>query len=298
MLAAVITKLKRKLLLRQFLLMSVGSIIYAAAIAFFLDPNRLMAGGVTGISIIISHLVSWVQTGTVIIVLNIPLFALGFWKFGRNFIFYTVYATLLSSLAMNFFSSCFAAYLPLTDDLLLASLVGGALVAVGLGLVFLAGGTTGGSDILIKIIRIKYRHMKTSSIFLIVDSIIIAASAIVFRNIELALYSAVVLVVSSRVLDLVLYGPDGAKLVYIISDRPEEIADRLMRQLDVGVTFLEGEGAYTRKNKKVLMCASRKQVFPKIRAIVTEIDEMAFMIVSSAQEIFGEGFKNYKSMDF
>ena len=174
----------------------------------------------------------------------------------------------------------------MTDDLLLASLVGGALVAVGLGLVFHAGGTTGGSDILIKIIRLKYRHMKTSSVLLMVDSIIIAASAIVFGNIELALYSAVVLFVSSRVLDLVLYGPDGAKLVYIISDKPEEIADRLLRQLDVGVTYLEGEGAYTRKDKKVLLCASRKQVFPKIRALVTEVDDMAFMIVSSAREIW------------
>jgi uncharacterized membrane-anchored protein YitT (DUF2179 family) len=298
MLASFITKLKRKLLLRQFLLMSAGSIVFAAAIVFFMDPNKLMAGGVTGIAIIINHLVSGVRTGTVMIVLNIPLFAAGFWKFGRSFLFYTVYATVLSSLSINVMSTWFADYLPMTDNLLLASLIGGALSAVGLSLVFHAGGTTGGTDILIKLIRLKYRHLKTSSVFLIIDSIIIAASAIVFVNIELALYSAVLLVVSSRVLDFVLYGPDGAKLVYIISDKPDDIANRILRELDVGVTFLEGEGAYTKKAKKVLMCAARKQVFPKIRAIVTEVDEMAFMIVSSAQEIFGEGFKNYKSMDF
>jgi len=298
MLASFITKLNKKLLLRQFLLMTAGSIIYATAIACFIDPNKLMAGGVTGVSIIINHLVSWAKTGTVMIVLNIPLFAAGFWKFGKGFLFNTVYATVLASLSIDFISAWFADHLPLTDDPLLASLIGGALSAVGLALVFHAGGTTGGTDIIIKLIRLRYRHLKTSSVFLIVDSVIIAVSAIVFGNIELALYSTVVLVVSSRVLDFVLYGPNGAKLVYIISDKPDEIAYRLLRELDVGVTFLEGEGAYTKKAKKVLMCAARKQVFPKIRATVTEVDDMAFMIVSSAQEIFGEGFKNYKSMDF
>jgi uncharacterized membrane-anchored protein YitT (DUF2179 family) len=245
----------------------------------------------------INHLVSWVQTGTVIIVLNIPLFAAGLWKFGKSFLFSTVYSTVLASLIVNVLSVTFADYLPFTDDLLLAALAGGALLALGLGMVFRGGGTTGGSDIIIKFIRLKYKHVKTSSTFLIVDSIVITISALVFRNIELALYSGVVLVVSSKVLDLVLYGADGAKLVYIISDKPEEIAERLMKKVNVGITYLEGEGAYTKKNKKVLMCASRKHSFPKIRETVNEVDPMAFMIVSSAQEIFGEGFKDYKSID-
>lgn len=290
--------LKKNIAFKKFLLMTFGSLIYAAAIALFLDPNKLIPGGISGISIMINHLVSWAQTGTVIIILNIPLFVVGLWKFGKSFLFSTVYATVLASVTVNILSWTFADYLPLTDDLLLAALGGGAMLALGLGMVFRGGGTTGGTDIIIKLIRLKYRHVKTSSTFLIVDSIVIAISALVFWNIESALYSAVVLVVSSRMLDLVLYGADGAKLIYIISDKPDEISERLMKKLNVGVTYLVGEGAYTKKSKKVLMCASRKYVFPKIRETVNEVDPMAFMIVSSAQEIFGEGFKNYKSMDF
>lgn len=289
--------LNKSLIFRQFLLMTAGSIIYACGIALFLDPNQLVPGGVSGISIMINHMVSWVQTGTVIIVLNIPLLAVGFWKFGKSFIFSTAYATVLSSSVVNLINSLLAEQLPLTDDLLLAALAGGTLLALGLGLVFRGGGTTGGSDIIIKLIRLKYRHIKTSRVFLIVDSVVVAAAAIVFRNIESALYSAVVLVTSSYVLDLVLYGADGAKLVYIISDKPDDISQKLLVNLNLGVTYLEGTGAYTKKNKKVLMCAARKQTFPKIREIVNDVDCMAFMIVSSAQEIFGEGFKNYKSND-
>jgi uncharacterized membrane-anchored protein YitT (DUF2179 family) len=284
--------------MKNFILMTSGSLIYASAIAFFLDPNKLIPGGISGISIMINHLVSWVQTGTVIIVLNIPLFAVGLWKFGKSFLFSTVYSTVLASVAVNILSATLTDYLPFTDDLLLAALAGGGLLALGLGMVFRGGGTTGGSDIIIKLIRLKYKHVKTGSTFLIVDSIVISISALVFRNIELALYSGVVLVVSSRVLDLVLYGSDSAKLIYIISDKADEIAELLLKKTNVGVTYLEGEGAYTKKNKKVLMCASRKHVFPKIRETVNEVDPMAFMIVSSAQEIFGEGFKNYKSTDF
>ncbi len=289
---------KKKLKLRSFLLMTSGSLIYALAIVLFLDPNKLLPGGVSGVAIMINHLLGLSQTGTIIIILNIPLLAVGLWKFGKSFMFSTVYATVLSSLAVNILTVALDGYLPLTRDLLLAALAGGALLALGLGMVLRGGGTTGGADIIIKLIRLRYRHMKTSSIFLILDSVVLAISAVVFREIEVALYSAVVLVISSRVLDLVLYGSDGARLIFIISDRSDEIAERLMRRLDVGVTYLEGEGAYTKKSKKVLMCAARKQAFPKIRENVNEADPMAFMIVGSAQEIFGEGFKNYKANDY
>lgn len=286
-----------KLRLRSFLLITAGSLIYAAAISFFLDPNRLVPGGISGIAIMINHMVDWLGTGTVIIVLNIPLLIAGLIKFGKSFLFSTVYATLLSSTIVDLLDAFASPILPLTDDLLLSALAGGALLALGLGLVFRGGGTTGGSDIIIKFIRLKYKHIKTGSIFLLVDSFVIAASAIVFRDIEIALYAAISLFVSSRVLDLVLYGADGAKLVYIISDRSDEIAERLLRQLGLGVTSLEGKGAYTGRDKRVLMCAAHKQSFPKIRQIITDVDDMAFMIVSSAQEIFGEGFKNYRSND-
>ena len=187
--------------------------------------------------------------------------------------------------------------LPLTDDLFLAALAGGALMALGIGLVFRGGGTTGGSDIVTKFLRLKYKHVKTGSVFLAVDSVVVVLSAIIFHDIEVALYAALSLVVSATVLDRVLYGTDEAKLVYIISDKGDEIADVLMSRLDVGVTYLEGQGAYTGNDKKVLMCAAHKRAFPRIREVVTDVDDVAFMIVSSAQEIFGEGFKNHRSGD-
>ncbi len=284
-------------LLRQALLLTLGSAVYAVAISCFLDPNRLVPGGVSGIAIILNHTVEWLDTGTVIMLLNIPLLVLGLLKFGRRFMLSTVYATVLSSTLIDVLGRLLSDRLPLTDDLPLAALAGGALMALGLGLVFRGGGSTGGSDIVIKFIRLKYRHIPTGRVFLMVDMIVVAVSALVFRNIEVALYAALALVVSATVLDRVLYGTDEAKLIYIISDRCDELADVLMRQLDVGVTILEGEGAYSGSDKRVLMCAAHKRTFPRIREVVTEVDDMAFMIVSSAQEIFGEGFKNHRSGD-
>lgn len=286
-----------RLRIKNFILVTVGSLIYAAGIALFLDPNRLIPGGVSGLSIMISHLVEWLNTGTLIFVLNIPLLIAGLIKFGKSFMLSTVYVTALSSLAVDTISALAADHIPVTTDLLLAALAGGSLLAVGLGLVLRGGGTTGGTDIVTKFLRLKFKHIKTGNIFLLVDSVVIMTSAIVFRDIEGALYAAFSLFISTRVLDMVLYGGDSAKLVYIISDRADEIADALLNQLNLGVTYLDGRGAYTGKDKKVLLCAAHRRAFPKIRALVSQIDDMAFMIVGSAQEIFGQGFKNYRSTD-
>ena len=283
--------------MRNFLLLTVGSLIYAVGIACFLDPNRLIPGGVSGLSIMISHLVEWLNTGTLIFVLNIPLLVAGLIKFGFSFMLSTVYVTALSSVAIDLISAVLGKQLPFTNDLLLAAIAGGTLMALGLGLVLRGGGTTGGTDIVAKFLRLKFKHIKTGNIFLMVDSAVILTSAIVFKDIEGALYAVFSLVVSTRVLDLVLYGGDSAKLVYIISDNADEIADGLMQQLNLGVTYLDAKGAYTGKDKKVLLCAAHRRSFPKIRALVREKDDMAFMIVGSAQEIFGEGFKNHRAND-
>ena len=288
---------KNRKRIRNLLLLTAGSFVYAVGIACFLDPNRLIPGGVSGLSIMISHLVEWLNTGTLIFVLNIPLLIAGLIKFGYKFMLSTVYVTALSSVIIDLISGILGDKLPFTNDLLLAAIAGGALMALGLGLVLRGGGTTGGTDIVTKFLRLKFKHIKTGNIFLMVDSVVILTSAIVFKDIEGALYAVFSLVISTRVLDLVLYGGDSAKLVYIISDHADEIADGLTQQLNLGVTFLDGQGAYTGKDKKVLMCAAHRRSFPKIRALVSEKDDMAFMIVSSAQEIFGEGFKNHRSND-
>lgn len=182
-----------------------------------------------------------------------------------------------------------------TVDPLLASLCGSALMAVSMGLVFKAGSTTGGTDIIIKLLRIKFPFLKTGALFFLTDAVIVIASAFVFQNIDKALYAGIVVIVTSVVLDVVLYGRDEAKLIYIISDHAEKIAGRLLEELDIGVTYVQGSGAYSGKEKSVIMCAMKKNISPKAEEIVKEEDPLAFMIVTSATEIFGEGYKSYFS---
>ena len=264
-----------------------ASLIYAAAIALFLDPNQLAPGGVSGIAIILNRLLH-VPTGTLILLMNVPLLALGMWKLGWKFVLSTVVAVASSSV----FTDLLSPIGPLTTDPLLAAAAGGALLALGMGILFKLGATSGGTDILIRVIKLKYKHLKTGTLFLATDCCVIAASALVFRNVDLALYAAIATMLSSFCLDLVLYGRDEAKLVYLITDHEKAIANRLLEELEIGVTYLQGQGAYTRDNKKVILCAMAKRLLPKVQEIAMEEDPCAFLIVTSASEIFGEGFKD------
>ncbi len=168
-------------------------------------------------------------------------------------------------------------------------------MAVGIGLVFKAGATTGGTDIIIKLLRLKFPYLKTGRLFLITDALIVTASALLFRNLDVALYAGLVVFINSVLLDVVLYGRDGAKLIFIISDRHEAITRRLLEDLDIGVTYISGFGAYSGKEKKVIMCVMKKQISPQAETIVREEDPGAFMIVTGATEIFGEGYKSIYS---
>ena len=273
---------------KNIVTMTLGACLYAAAIGMFLDPNGLAPGGVTGISILLSRLIP-VETGTLILLLNIPILLLGTWKFGFRFILSTIYCILIISPMTNFFSSRFGA---LTEDLFLAGLAGGAILAVGMGMVFRSKATTGGIDIIVKIIRTKKPHLKTNNLFLLMDAVVVSCSVLVFKDIDKALYAGMTVVITSLVMDIVLYGKDEAKLIHIISDKSEEITKRLLDDLEIGVTYVRGEGAYSGKEKKVIMCVVKKQISPKVEDIIKEEDPMAFMIVSSAMEIYGEGYKN------
>ena len=281
-------KATAKDILLRYIAIIAGFLIYAAGIAIFLDPNDLAPGGVTGFAIMISYATS-IPTGTLVLIINIPLLIIGAKRFGKSFLMYTVVSTVLSSFMINWLSAVRVGI----EDKLLCGIVGGVLMAIGMGIVFKSGGTTGGSDILVKLLRLKYRHLRTGTLFAITDTVIVAISAIVFGNIENALYAGIALVISSMVMDLVLYGPDEAKSLFIISDRAKQVADRILSELDIGVTYLQGKGAYSGAEKQVLLCAMRKALFPKVRQIVQQEDPDAFMIVSSATEIFGEGFKDH-----
>lgn len=277
-------------MLWDYVMITVASFVYAVSVSLFLDPNSLAPGGITGIAIILNRLFG-IETGTWMLLINIPILLIGIWKFGLRFILSTIYCTAMTSLFTNLLTPVGA----VTTDPLLASLTGSALMAVSMGWVFKAGSTTGGTDIIIKLLRLKFPYLKTGALFFLTDVVIVIASAFVFRNIDKALYAGIVVIITSVVLDVVLYGRDEAKLIYIISDHAEKIAGRLLEELDIGVTYVQGSGAYSGKEKSVIMCAMKKNISPKAEEIVKEEDPLAFMIVTSATEIFGEGYKSYFS---
>ncbi len=272
----------------DFIIITAASVTYGMGVSLFIDPNNMAPGGVTGLSIILSRVVP-LETGTLILVINIPIIILGIWKFGFRFIISTFYAIFMTS----FFTNVFAGFGAATGDILLAALAGSVLIASSIGVIFKRGATTGGTDIIVKCLRLKYPHLKTGALFFMMDVCIVALSGVVFRNIDSALYAGISVVVTAVVLDMVLYGRDGAKLVYIISDRQKRITDRLLEELNIGVTRLSGEGAFSGTEKKIIMCVVRKPLEPKVEEVVKEEDADAFMIVTSATEIFGEGYKSY-----
>ena len=281
--------MKKKVLheIKNLLMIAAAALIYAVGISLFLDPNQLAPGGVTGIAVILNRLVN-VETGSLYFLLNIPIVLLGIWKFGVRFITKTAYAIVMVSALTNLLSPLGA----LTNDLLIAGVAGGILTAVGIGLIFKAGATTGGTDIIIKILRLKYRHLKTGFLFLCTDIMIVGLSALVFKNIEVAFYALLTVVISGKALDYVLYGGDVAKMMLKNTEKPEQIGKRLMKELEVGVTYLHGQGGWTGKEKRVVFSMVPNRLGAEVQDIVKHEDPAAFLVVTSANEIFGEGYKD------
>ncbi len=288
--------MKRTLLqtLKNYGIVTVGSILFAAGVALFLDPNELASGGISGIAIILGGITDILPTGTWVIIFNIPIMIAGVWKLGAKILLPTFYSLGLSSLAMNLFEM----YVPtITYNPLLACVGGGVLVSAGIGLVFKGGATTGGSDIIVKLLRLKFRHISTGAIFLFMDGVICLTSGFVFGDIDKALYAGIGVFIQMAVLNTVLYGSDEARMVYIISQREDIIAKRLLEELEAGATYLYGNGVYTGNDKKVLMCVLKMRSLPRAREIVRQEDCDAFMIVTKATSVFGEGFKSHVEED-
>ena len=274
-------------LICEYIVIAIASGFYAIAISMFLDPNKLAPGGVTGIAIIINHFLE-MPTGVLVLIMNIPIMLLGIWKFGLKFFVSTIVATVMGSV----FIDVVAKFPVATNDLFLSSLIGGVLMGLSIGLIFKVGASTGGTDIIARLLKLRFPHIETGKLFICVDILIVMASAIAFRDIELAAYAGICVFMGGKALDFVLYGGEGARLIFVISEKEEEIAEKFMTELDSGVTYVNGIGAYTSSDKKIVMCAMTKQMLPKAQNIVKEIDDNAFMIITSANEIVGEGYKS------
>lgn len=275
---------------KRFFTMCIGAIIYGISIGLFLAPNHLAPGGVGGISIILNYFIP-LGVGSLTMLINLPLLIIAIVKWGWRFLFTTVAAIIVSGITTD---TC-AFFSPVTENKILAALAGGAVMGLGCGIVFRAGSTTGGTDIITRLIKIKKPYLKLSVVILIIDSIIAIISGIVFRNADTALYSLIALTIFSRMLDMVLYGSDTARMVFVISGKSQAILDSLLNKVGVGCTILKGVSGYQGTEKDILLCAMKKQRLPSVKNAVLEIDDKAFMLVTSAGEVFGEGFKTEQS---
>lgn len=275
---------------RAAVLLTLASMVYALAYVWCFDPNGIAFGGITGIAQIINRVFPVVPVGVTVIIMNIPLFLLG-WKFiGGKLLVSSLYTMFISSVFIDIIT-------PLYDwqpmDPLLACIFGGLLLGGSLGIVFLEGATTGGTDLAARLLKLKLAWLPMGKLLMAIDLSVIVVTALFFRNLNTALYGFIALYISTLAMDGILYGLDNAKVAYIISDKNEEICSAIVHDLDRGVTILHGQGAYTGAEKKVLMCAFKQREIAAIKAAVKEIDPDAFLIVCNAHEVLGDGFRQY-----
>ena len=264
-----------------------GGMIYSVAVLLFLTENEISPGGLTGIATILNYLFS-LPIGTVVFILNIPLLAAGFIKFGGIFISKTAVATAVMSLTLDI-SGLFMPKMKI--DPILAALFGGLLMGLGISLFMLRGATTGGSDIVAKLINRKFPHLTVGRLMLAADAAVVGLSALVYKNMESALYAVIAIYASSRVMDLILYGADRGKIIYVITDNAKELSDSIMSLINRGVTLLDVTGAYTGTKRQMLMCTVRRNEVAAVCRLATSCDKNAFIIVGEAGEVLGEGFK-------
>lgn len=263
-----------------------GGTLYSISVNCFLSKNQILNGGFTGFATVINYLFS-LPIGTVIFLLNIPLFIISYKKLGVRFVLSSFWATLIMSALIDI-----GGFLPVyKGDLLLASLFGGVLSGAGLGIVFINGATTGGTDIIAKLIGIKYPHITLGKTIFIIDLAIIILGGLVYRNIESSLYASVVIFVSSQTIDYIIFGVHRSSLIFIISEKGDELRRLITQDIRRGVTVLRGSGGYTNSEKNVLICACYDNQTGKFIKKVKAFDEKAFLIITNAKEILGEGFK-------
>lgn len=270
----------------DFLYFSAGGALYALSVDMFTAPNGILLGGFTGIGTILNYLFS-VPIGTAVFLLNVPLFLTAFHKFGFRFIVKTVLATFLMSLFMDVFALFVPVY---TGDKLLSALFGGILGGAGLGLVFLRGATTGGTDILSKLLRLRFPSFSMGRMVLLLDLAVIAVSFFVYKSLENVLYSLVVIYISAQCIDLVLSGFSHDKLLFMITEKGADAVREITSALDCGVSVLAVRGGYSEHARQMLFCAVRAGDANRVAKAVQELDGNAFIVITEAAEIRGEGF--------
>ncbi len=266
-----------------------GSCMFALGFDLFLEPHSINAGGISGLAQIFVQFAGIGSVGVITMLINLPLFALGGVKIGKKFFFGSLVGMLASSLALDWMRNI---PVPETEPLL-AALYGGVLCGLGLGIVFMTGASTGGSDIVVRLLKRKWQHVPIGTISMMFDAVVAVLTGVAFRDIRSALYSGVAIVVTGQIIDAVVYRFDYSKVAMIISSHHDQIAREIALQLDRGATYLNGEGSYTHKETKVVLTAVKKQQVAELKRLVVEIDPDAFIIVQEAHQVLGDGFSRY-----
>ncbi|MCX7614735.1 MAG: YitT family protein [Clostridiales bacterium] len=280
---------KKQDIIADYLIITLGALMYSISVVVFIKPAHIPISGITGIAVIINYLFPKVSAGLLNALFNIPLILIGIRSFGRVFLVRTIYTVVVISVLIDYLPMIVPAY---QGDILITLLFGGVIGGAGGGLVFLRGSTGGGLDIISKLLN---RKMGTpiGTISMIINAFIILFSAMIYHNVESALYAVILTYVSSSVINSILIGTDLSNGAFIITEKPQEMADAIFQRLHRGVTAMQATGMYTHKDKTMLLCAVRKHEAIALKRIIGETDPSSFMLLSNVQEVMGKGFKNY-----
>lgn len=278
-----------------FLVITAASVIYALSFVWCYAPNNIAFGGVTGVAQIINFFFPAAPIGITVIVLNIPLFLLGWKLIGGKLLISSLYATFASSLFIDLLNPVYD-WQPMEDPLL-ACIFGGLLMGISLGFIFQQGATTGGTDLIARLLKLRLAWLPMGRLLMGIELLVIVLVALCFQMLGTALYGLVALYISSIVMDGVLYGMDNAKVAYIVSEKHQEVREAIVKNLDRGITILHGQRPYSGMEIDVLMCAFKQREIATIRAAVKDVDPKAFLIVCNAHEVLGQGFRDYKKDD-
>ena len=267
----------------------IGTAAVAAGLAVFTIPNDIAPGGVSGLATALAELFGHrIGIGTLTLLLNVPLFLLAWRVLGLR----PLLATLAATVTLSVFIDLFCAILPTyTNNVLLAAGLGGVLCGAGMGLLFVRGASTGGTDLLSLLLHRSFPNLSVSTLLMCADAAVVLLAVIVFRNVEVALYSIVTIYVTSKVIDGIMQGVDFAKVIYVVTEQGEAINARLTTETECGVTVLDARGGYTGRDKQLLMVITRRNEFAETLGLIKSIDKAAFIFISSATEVHGEGFK-------
>ena len=266
-----------------------GSFLFAVGFDLFLAPNDLNPGGISGLAMVIVELLQFGSVGTLSILINLPLFILGGLKIGRKFFVGSLMGMLFSSVLIDAMA---ALPFPATEPLI-GALYGGLICGLGLGVVFVAGTSTGGSDILVRLLKLRYRNVPIGQISMSFDAVVVILTGLVFRDVTKALYTGVAVFICGKVIDAVVYRFDYSSVALIISTEYQQIAHQIGLKLDRGATFLHAEGSYSGNKTKVVLAAVKKQQVAELKQLVMELDPNAFVVVQEAHQVLGEGFSRY-----